>query len=208
MPLLCSITSAGACTYVWRLTESLPNLRTGILLPEEHQKRLQKVSLEGRLRQQYALFHLLGQLQIPLKDLYYTPQGKPMLRQRGEISVSHTLDYIAVSLAEVPVGVDMEKPQRRMLSLYPKFTQKIVGGSFSEAQLMEYYTRIWTIKEAVYKSSGYVGVNFKQDMHVQPFQLGDFTTQARMQLVANPIKDFLVMMYRIDECLLSVVVQQ
>ena len=96
--------------------------------------------------------------------LYRHEDGRPQLRVDGQpsllsLSISHSSDFLAVALASVPVGVDVELPRRpRDLRALARFTfspeevERLDG--LDDAGYGASFHQLWTLKEARGKRSG------------------------------------------------------
>lgn len=99
-------------------------------------------------------------------DIAVTETGKPWLRELPglHVNVSHTRRTVVVASASVaPVGVDIEHPAAA--AVHPqRLAQRLFARSevralreLSEDKLGEWFSSVWTIKEAVGKALG-IGV--------------------------------------------------
>lgn len=92
------------------------------------------------------------------------PDGRPRLRLDGDaaplqVSLSHSGDWLALALADAPVGVDVELPQRardwNALARFvfsPEERQRVRDAD--DATRAEVFHALWTLKEARGKRSG------------------------------------------------------
>lgn len=70
-------------------------------------------------------------------------------------SLSHTDDAVAVAISDTPVGVDIEIVSDRAARIAKKvFSEDELGGAMtlSERERNLYTTRLWTMKESIFKS--------------------------------------------------------
>lgn len=86
----------------------------------------------------------------------YDQYGAPSLTGLGHyVSISHTDGYVAVALADKPVGIDIERRGRRVERVRSKFMQEaedvLVEGTADPVLAMHL---IWSAKEAVFKYLG------------------------------------------------------
>lgn len=155
---------------IWHITEPEANFSDahGLHQPINHpQKRLQ--TLAGR--------HVLKVLfpEIPLHLIQIAPARKPYIT--GDIfhfSISHCADYAAAIVSTSHrVGIDIEWPQPKILTLQHKFLSE------AEALLLQQdglsvamaATIGWSVKEAVFKWYGKGGLDFRQHMIIDGFQM-------------------------------------
>ena len=75
------------------------------------------------------------------------------------LSLSHSADWVVCAVSDAPIGVDIEAPARardwaRMAAtVFSEVELKDVGGLDPADKLQQFY-RIWTLKEAWFKSQG------------------------------------------------------
>ena len=117
-----------------------------------------------------ALIRLLGARALGCNPLdvaiAVTETGKPWLLDLPDlhVNVSHTRGSVVVAAASVaPVGVDIEPPATPAVHPH-RLAQRLFAGSelrtlreMSEDRLADWFTSVWTIKEAVGKAMG-IGV--------------------------------------------------
>lgn len=117
--------------------------------------------LRGHLEQtrpgsgSYAAWNLLYQVllenDIAPGTVSFTPDGKPyFVENHVFFSLSHTISVCAVSVADVPTGIDVERTDR-------KIPERVLRKTFSPAEYREYKDNPvvgWCRKEAACKISG------------------------------------------------------
>jgi len=150
---------------VWQIAETEEYFLNSLkLLPEDKatlssiklpQVRLQKLACRA------ALAELLGRNEI---GITYSETGQPFLKGHC-ISFSHTKDTVAVALATIPVGIDIENLTPRILPLYPRFMsqEEIAGCDIHNLQELYYF---WCAKEAMYKWFALKNLDFIEDLQV------------------------------------------
>ena len=87
----------------------------------------------------------------------YNEHGKPMLKEVSNIhfSISHCKEAIAVAVADRPVGIDVETLRMPSEALAEKVMDKGEKLRFDISDTPEdFFTAIWTAKEAVMKCRG------------------------------------------------------
>lgn len=87
----------------------------------------------------------------------YNEHGKPMLKEVSNIhfSISHCKEAIAVAVAGRPVGIDVETLRMPSEALAEKVMDKGEKLRFDISDTPEdFFTAIWTAKEAVMKCRG------------------------------------------------------
>ncbi|MCL2435179.1 MAG: 4'-phosphopantetheinyl transferase superfamily protein [Lentimicrobiaceae bacterium] len=150
---------------VWQITEAEDCLLNSLqLLPEDQATlssiKLPKVRLQ-KLACRAALAELLGSNKI---GITYTETGQPQMKDY-HISFSHTENIVAVALAKIPVGIDIENLTPRILPLYPRFMseKEIAGCDLNNLKELYYF---WCAKEAMYKWFALKNLDFIEDLQV------------------------------------------
>jgi len=173
MPLYKSI-AADAETHVliWEITESENELREDIELDSFSAQRLQSMK-SGMHRKGYlSVRHLLAIAQYSDSDLSYTLDGKPILSDGVEISITHSYEYAAIILSSKPVGIDIEKQRDKIERIANKFVSTKENEYLNTiVKRIKALTIIWGAKESIYKLYGEKGLSFKEHIDVAPFQV-------------------------------------
>ena len=150
---------------VWQIAENEEYFSNSLhLLPEDEMKiksiSLQKVRLQ-KLACRAALSYLSGTTEI---HITYSETGQPLFTDHF-ISFSHTKNYVAVALAKIPAGIDMEELTPRILPLYPRFMseKEITECNVNNLKDLYYY---WCAKEAIYKWMATKNLDFIEDIEV------------------------------------------
>ncbi|MBU3715058.1 MAG: 4'-phosphopantetheinyl transferase superfamily protein [Ferruginibacter sp.] len=141
---------------------------------------LNQVSLQRDIKHpKKRLQHLAGRLLLlmlfddfPLSLIEIASSNKPYLRDQSyHFSISHCGDYAAAVVStENRVGVDIEIPTKKILSVFHKFMDEyehnlfFKNDFFSEADRL---TICWSIKEAMYKWDGNTQLDFKKHLHIR-----------------------------------------
>lgn len=102
--------------------------------------------------------------------IHYDADGKPFLDD-AYVSISHSGLCAAVVRAGFPVGLDVQRKDERLHTLYPKFVHAKEEDFFSMQNDMD-LLRLWTAKEAVYKLAGIRGLSFKEQILIHPLEEG------------------------------------
>jgi phosphopantetheinyl transferase len=97
-------------------------------------------------------------------SITYSETGQPKMEGR-HISFSHTKNSVAVALANIPVGIDIEELSPRILRLYSRFMseEEISDCDLNNLQELYYY---WCAKEAMYKWFANKKLDFIEDLKV------------------------------------------
>lgn len=151
---------------LWRIEE-----------PEEF--FLQKVSLQTEIHHPHKrLQHLAGRYvlqmldpHLPVSKILRPKNQKPYLHNEpSEFSISHCEDYAAAILSTTEkVGLDIETIKPKIINVVDKFLtageKEILCHFISDP--LQAYTVGWSIKEALFKWLGIVGVDFKKHLHIE-----------------------------------------
>lgn len=160
---------------VWHVTEDYDEL-LGLLPDADSVSNEAALRFTSEKRQiewtavRVLLYTMLGR-QVHID---YNEQGAPLLpRYEGlNISISHTRGYVAVAVSNTDkVGVDVEQIEKvdegqttRVERIKSKF---IADDEYADSVIGMLLH--WSAKESVYKVLGKEDVNFKEDLHVEPF---------------------------------------
>ena len=136
------------------------------MLPRVSEQRRAQALLFKHAFGQYACLKSYLILQDLLREHYgiegdlvfsYNEHGKPMLKEVSNIhfSISHCKEAIAVAVADRPVGIDVETLRMPSEALAEKVMDKGEKLRFDISDTPEdFFTAIWTAKEAVMKCRG------------------------------------------------------
>ncbi len=152
--------------FFWKIIESEKELRYNLNLSESLSSKLDKLKSNSQRKQFLSIQNLLKLLDIKNDDLYYDSNGKPKLSSGKFISISHSFDYCGVIICESKVGVDIEKFRPNILNISKKFVSNSELKLIKENSIQN-ITKIWTIKEAVYKAFGHAGIDFKKNIIIE-----------------------------------------
>jgi 4'-phosphopantetheinyl transferase len=147
---------------VWHATESTAELRERFSrnFPD---RTIPVIKLEKRERE-YIIGRLLLHLVLPDQEMTFLDNGKPVLEGRWHMSLSHSAELVALAIADVPVGLDLQAPDPKLLRIAPKYcSHKEMEWLGALDHPLEGALVIWSAKEAVFKIFGQ-GIEFAEDM--------------------------------------------
>ena len=118
-------------------------------------ERDQRLCLAAYRLLQHALLLEYGIEELPV--FIYDNSGKPMLQGHPDIhfSMSHCHEAVAVAVSDHPIGIDIETLNH--------YSQEIAARVMNEKEMKEIiaspqparaFTRLWTMKESLYKLTG------------------------------------------------------
>lgn len=167
MPLIKKIDKGSTTVYLWRIEETLEELRKDLHLREASSTRLNGMKSEVHQRGFLSIRHLLKVAGYSDEELLYDENGKPYLLDNKCISISHSFQYATIIISDENVGIDIEMKRDKIKRIATKFcnAQELasVAGREDEIQLL---TTIWCAKEAMYKMCNSRSLSFKDDMFV------------------------------------------
>ena len=161
---------------VWKISESYQELLSSIDLSKNTIEKLNKVQSDVGKREILSIRHLLNEFGFSDNDLYYDENGKPMLSNKQNISISHSKLFSSIIISDFNVSIDIEKVSDKIAKVSDKFINyeySFLGNLNNE---LERLTLIWCIKECIYKiSNEKLPFIFKNNCIVTPFSVVDST---------------------------------
>ena len=165
---------------LWKIEESEYELLKPLTLPLIEKEKLKKrKNLKHRLEFLGSRAALVS-LGIDLDKVLFNDNGAPYLTDHRYCSISHTDGYSAVVVSEYKIGVDVEIYKDKIIRIASKFVHPAEDFVNKSKNHLKILTRLWTIKEAIYKAFGTPGIRFSKDIQVDPFQLQDEQGTARL----------------------------
>ncbi|WP_172916644.1 4'-phosphopantetheinyl transferase family protein [Capnocytophaga canis] len=187
--------------YIWKVSETLEDLTQGVVLSGEHQSKFDSLKVESAKKNFIAVRRILKDLGYSSDDLFYNHEGKPYLRDGKTISISHSFDMVCLIVGEKPVGVDIEKKRRKIIDISEKFTQwDYRSTSFSQKNVLQKLTMIWSAKEAGYKAHGKSGITAEHIL-VKDFFPNDSETKIKIEKTFYDVSFINVEDYVLAYCL-------
>lgn len=115
----------------------------------------------------------------------YNDVGAPVVDAEGRwISVAHGGEYVAVAVADEPVGVDIESLDRDFARVAPRYmTEEEMALSEDE----RWSCFVWCAKEAMYKLYGRRGVELRGQLRVESFDSDSLTIAGSMVDMAQAV---------------------
>jgi 4'-phosphopantetheinyl transferase len=191
--------SHNAAWCIWEITETVDDLRKKVVLAPEDLGELgnihHPVKLKESLASRACVQELVRRQGKEYFGIYKDEHRKPyLIRHPLHISIAHSHPFAVAILHKIlPVGIDVEKPEERLLRLAPRFLSgaELADGKSDVKKLCVY----WAGKEAVYKLNGRKELSFRSDIRIYPFQLQKRDV-IRCEFLAkgNPVK--LALVYR------------
>lgn len=154
---------------VWSSVEPESELYNGLELSSSDQNFIESVKSPTRRREILTVRRLLQALAGANEQLSYNASGKPELEGGGHVSISHSKEMIAMIISEKhPVGIDIEAKRPKIERIAERFLSKneisVWGDQLNQTDLH----LIWGAKEVLFKLYSKGGVDFKNDMFIDP----------------------------------------
>jgi 4'-phosphopantetheinyl transferase len=173
MPLYKTIKpNAETHIFVWKITESFEDLYKNISLNELSKKRLHRMKSLLHQRGFLSVRYLLKEAGYTDWDLYYNKYGKPLLKDKKFISITHSFNFSAIIVSSSEVGIDVEKNREKITDIQNKFVNTEFD-SLSDEDIVKQLTVIWGAKESMYKTYPYGGLSFHDHIAIDPFLFED-----------------------------------
>ena len=158
--------------YVWKMTSYYEDQIKNPLLNSA--ELISAKELKNEKRKKEFLSSRIALKNIFNKDLElkHHKSGKPFIKETKHLSISHSSNFLALAFGEENIGIDIEKPQNRMVKLMPKILSEIELMEFKKEPSMDLACKLWGAKEAILKYVGDKNLNYKEDIKVENIQLG------------------------------------
>ena len=169
MPIYKTITSQnGTAIYVWKIEESLDDLKSDLRLKESSLIRLNGMKSELHQKGFLSVRRLLEHAGYQDLNLSYNEFGKPLLDDKKHISITHSFNFAAILISDIEAGIDIEKNREKIVQIHHRFVNTEVD-SLSNEDLVKQLTVIWGAKESMYKTYPYGGLSFHDHIGINPF---------------------------------------
>lgn len=168
---------------IWKIEESIEDLKKGISLTEKNATRLDAMKSDLHQKGFLSIRHLLKEVGLTDADLHYDTYGKPHLNAGRYISISHSFTFTAIIFSyETPVGIDIEKQREKILKIAHKFTQIEEYKTIANVDaLISKLTIVWGAKESLYKIYGKKKLLFLHHIYIDDFKFVDKRTTGEIR---------------------------
>lgn len=168
---------------IWKIEESIEDLKKGISLTEKNATRLDAMKSDLHQKGFLSIRHLLKEVGLTDADLHYDSYGKPHLNAGRYISISHSFTFTAIIFSyETPVGIDIEKQREKILKIAHKFTQIEEYKTIANVDaLISKLTIVWGAKESLYKIYGKKKLLFLHHIYIDDFKFVDKRTTGEIR---------------------------
>lgn len=158
---------------LWEISEDLDSLLSMLLLTPEELDTLNSYKSYDRKVEWLSVRALLNKMIGPNEKIYYNGNKKPYLTLRScHISISHSGRLTSLILSKTKrVGIDLEHMTQKISKLANKFLtyeeEAEIKGSGKRYRTYLY----WCAKETLYKICDKTGINFRNHIIIEPFNL-------------------------------------
>ena len=171
---------------LWKLSETETQLSNLLNISLSSKSKLDLIKSSSQRRQFLGVQNLLNLHKIKNDMLSYDDNGKPHLLNNKFISISHSFDYCGVIVSNVKVGLDIEKFRSKILNISKKFVSQSDLGLI-KLNSIENVTKVWSIKEAVFKAFGHNKIDFKKNIIIK--SVNKEFTKANVLIFKNEISE-------------------
>lgn len=126
--------------------------------PNRYEKALEYKSEESRDMSFLAGILIYNNLNIEENELKYNNLKKPYIENGLYFNISHSKDYAVFVKSEKKIGIDIEFVNNKNKSIleyaYNSDEKKYILNGEDKYSDIERLTKLWTIKESIFKASG------------------------------------------------------
>jgi len=161
-------------SIIWAVCEirnSIDELLGLLQKKELYLPYLSQITSESRKREWLTVRVLLKEMLGEEKEILYTSTGKPYLSDNSyQISISHTKGFVALALhPEMRIGIDIEHISPRVQKIRSRFMNEKEESNLSKEYEEIHLLLHWSAKESMYKILDEQDLDFKTNLHVNPF---------------------------------------
>ena len=158
--------------YVWKITSSYEDQIKNPLLNSAELISAKELKNEKRKKEFISSRIALKNIFNKELKLNYHLSGRPFIKEAKHLSISHSSNFLALAFGDKNIGIDIEKPQNRMVKLMPKILSGIEFMEFKKEPTIDLACKLWGAKEAILKYIGDKNLNYKEDIKVNTKSLG------------------------------------
>jgi 4'-phosphopantetheinyl transferase len=166
----------GSRLHVWQLRESSQWFYERIKLNNEEKGYYDSISYERRKQEWLAVRYLLKSKINASLEISYNDEGKPFIPDSYyRISISHSHDLVGLMVSDTSeVGLDIELISDRVERIAARFLEESELKMVGNEQRLEKLVTLWGAKEAIIKVIGNRRIDFKREIHIEPFDISKF----------------------------------
>lgn len=172
MPLFKRHEDADALTGIWKMTETLEELEGRYAVRNSESHTYNGFRNDRRRKEWLTVRILLRELVGESAEIAYKESGKPYLIGCDKyISITHTIGYVGIRLADHPVALDMEYKSRRVINLIPRFVSEAEMRYIDPSDQITSALVIWSAKETLFKLFDISDVLFDEHLAVRDLNI-------------------------------------
>jgi phosphopantetheinyl transferase len=136
------------------------------LFPEE-MEQLNNLTNESRKIEFLGVRRIRNKSTIST-PIFYSNSRKPFLKKELNtyISISHSKHYCALGVSSKELGIDIEEISPRIKRIASRFVSDEEKQFISEQKILD-LTKIWTMKEAMFKLNNRTGIEFITELIIE-----------------------------------------
>ena len=182
---------------VWKMTSSYKNQIKSHLLNLDELTSAKELKNEKRKKEFISSRIALKKIFNKELELKHHKSGRPFIKEAKHLSISHSSNFLALAYGDENIGIDIEKPQNRMVKLMPKILSELELMEFKKKPSIDLACKLWGAKEAILKYVGEKKLNYKEDIKAENIQLGIATYlkmnfQVEFEKIENMILTYVV----------------
>ena len=187
--------------YVWKITSSYEDQIKNPLLNIAELISVNELKNEKRKKEFLSSRIALKKIFNKDLELKHHTSGKPFIKEAKYLSISHSSNFLALAYGDENIGIDIEKPQNRMVKLIPKVLSEIELMKFKKEPSIDLACKLWGAKEAILKYVGDRNLNYKEEIKAENIQLGIATYlkmnfKVEFEKIENMILTYVVRSYK------------
>ena len=148
---------------LWKVT-------LGEINPKElnkYDKILFRLRKNNTLKEQFLAIRKMIAIENSDYIISYDQYGKPSLNSEFNISISHSDQIVALLLSKKKnIGIDVQQVKDKIYNVQKKFLNKKELQNNDKIKDLDLLTKIWTSKEAIYKSINMKNVSFSKNLFI------------------------------------------
>lgn len=192
MPFVTEIQIAFGRAGIWELTESPQELAEYFQFSPLEKTEFEKINAPKRQTEYLATRLLLQKLSGKKTEISYQPDGRPVLEEsKLNVSISHSANLVVVLLSENACGVDAELNYRNIDNVAKRFLHPDEISHIDSTGNRRFLQMLhWCAKEAIFKCSRQHGIQFDQQIKIEPFDAENETSFSGTLLSENTTEHF------------------
>ena len=174
MPLSFQLSDKHYRLGVWKMDETEEQLLALLPHAENYRQEMMRFKSASRRKERLAVRALLFAMQHHECAVCYLPSGKPYFSDCSvPLSISHTAGYAAVIIGNCGVkdiGVDIEAYGARVRKVASRFMNTAEQVNSWKGDELWSMLLHWSAKETMYKCMDAEDMDFREHLHIIPFQ--------------------------------------